>query len=676
MTIPFLNVRPKSIKLKVSPRFPAQLVGRTGIDVTKENGNYFVDIDYGRFPVVSAIPPGADLLALSFDAGKQVYSLVPVDIFGAGGGLSDAPNDGNTYARQSGNWVQTLPLTGGGTITGSLTVSGTVSAANMAVSNAPVNATDVVNKSYVDTHVFVDAPNNATTYARKGAAWQPAMGTQQVLPSGSDFNAALADGFYVTADATCINTPVAGQYWYLQVQTMGADWLQIATTLYPGPYRTFVRNRTGEPVMHPWRQLLSSDDNIGGGVTRNQISTTSFPPNVNSFIANGYYATDDWGQGAIYVRGTSGGIGAIQSSDGTWWNLSENQRLSVGFFGARCDSSTDDAGAVQAALNAAQIFFGTVIFPGWCRIASGLNVTTGLITIEGDGWNCGLKPDNAVNAITINTPNEVILRDFAINYAASPSTGGAIVVTAASGSENKGSVFENLSIYGASSGINFIQASYYHVNKCEIFGCTYAIINRNNNNGDSGDSSIIDCLLLQSYNCAIYFGSSGGLRIANNKINVAPAGIIVGLDNGVTTTGLYIQGNSIEGISGDCIRLSRVGSTGSMFAIIISDNELVGQVGLNVISGAPWITGLSFTGGTFQGLAGGANILAKSDCAYGFTISNITFICGVGSSTNQRLNIGTNGGNGTVGPIQVTDPARAIASVVPGSIGITGIAPY
>jgi hypothetical protein len=46
MTIPFLNVTPKSVKLKVSPRFPALLIGGPGVTVTKQNGNYTISVSF------------------------------------------------------------------------------------------------------------------------------------------------------------------------------------------------------------------------------------------------------------------------------------------------------------------------------------------------------------------------------------------------------------------------------------------------------------------------------------------------------------------------------------------------------------------------------------------------------------------------------------------------------
>src|SRR5262245_62044528 len=110
MTIPFLNVRPRAIKLKVRPKFPSNVFGRTGIDVVKENGNYFIDLDYSEFGNVATAPAGTNVLV--YDPISNSYVQVPSSAMGGGGGgIPEAPNDGVQYGRQSLGWT---PIVGGG----------------------------------------------------------------------------------------------------------------------------------------------------------------------------------------------------------------------------------------------------------------------------------------------------------------------------------------------------------------------------------------------------------------------------------------------------------------------------------------------------------------------------------------------------------------------------------
>jgi hypothetical protein len=82
MTVPFLQAR--SIKLKVSARFPAMIFGRNGITVNKANGNYFVDIDYSRYNPLTLIPPGdvPNLYVLVWNIITGIYELVPMTAIG------------------------------------------------------------------------------------------------------------------------------------------------------------------------------------------------------------------------------------------------------------------------------------------------------------------------------------------------------------------------------------------------------------------------------------------------------------------------------------------------------------------------------------------------------------------------------------------------------------------
>lgn len=60
-----------AIKLKVLPKFPSRLIGGAGIDVTKLNGDYTLDLDYTDFPFVGSVPPNAR--ALFYDPTTNKY---------------------------------------------------------------------------------------------------------------------------------------------------------------------------------------------------------------------------------------------------------------------------------------------------------------------------------------------------------------------------------------------------------------------------------------------------------------------------------------------------------------------------------------------------------------------------------------------------------------------------
>ena len=151
MTIPFLTVKPKSIKLKVSPRFPALVIGRSGIDVAKQNGNYYLDIDFANYPTSTTLPSGT--YTLIFNPVTGVYTLVPPTVFAST--VNEAPTDGSIYGRTTisgaATWVNVLPLAGG-TMTGLLILSGD-----------PTTALGATTKQYVDTKIATYLTRNYLT---------------------------------------------------------------------------------------------------------------------------------------------------------------------------------------------------------------------------------------------------------------------------------------------------------------------------------------------------------------------------------------------------------------------------------------------------------------------------------------------------------------------------------
>lgn len=89
------------LKFKALVNFPASAIGGTGIDIRKQNGNFYVDLHYSEFAKVASLPP-ADIpnsYVLAFNDLTGVYTLVPPDSIAG-----------------------FLPLTGG-TLTGPLKIS-------------------------------------------------------------------------------------------------------------------------------------------------------------------------------------------------------------------------------------------------------------------------------------------------------------------------------------------------------------------------------------------------------------------------------------------------------------------------------------------------------------------------------------------------------------------------
>ena len=95
-----------TLKIKTVVNFPASAVGRTGIDVERQDGNFYIDLAFADFaPPVAGVTDPAHQNALLWNSLTGQYVLAPVSVIGAGGGVPEAPNDGTQYARQSLTWT-------------------------------------------------------------------------------------------------------------------------------------------------------------------------------------------------------------------------------------------------------------------------------------------------------------------------------------------------------------------------------------------------------------------------------------------------------------------------------------------------------------------------------------------------------------------------------------------
>jgi hypothetical protein len=64
------------VKLKAVVQFPATVEGGTGIAVTRDAGEYEIDMDWSEFASTPDIPP--DSFVLTYDTVANTYVLVPL----------------------------------------------------------------------------------------------------------------------------------------------------------------------------------------------------------------------------------------------------------------------------------------------------------------------------------------------------------------------------------------------------------------------------------------------------------------------------------------------------------------------------------------------------------------------------------------------------------------------
>ncbi|WP_453942771.1 hypothetical protein [Bradyrhizobium sp. USDA 372] len=139
------------------------MIGRNGIDVTKEGGDYIFDLDYTDFPVIGAVPAGTTY-ALIYNPATGKYSQLPIALLGS---VGEAPVDGNTYGRKDAGWT----IIGAGGVTSVFGRTGAVVAANSDYTFAQIGSKPTTVAGYGITDALTDAPSDGVSYVRRSAAW-------------------------------------------------------------------------------------------------------------------------------------------------------------------------------------------------------------------------------------------------------------------------------------------------------------------------------------------------------------------------------------------------------------------------------------------------------------------------------------------------------------------------
>jgi hypothetical protein len=198
-------------------------------------------------------------------------------------------------------------------------------------------------------------------------------------------------------------------------------------------------------------------------------------------------------------------------------------------------------------------------------------------------------------------------------------------------------------------GINFKDAAYFTLDSVSISatGITNAsgIYVADAVTPDAGDSSISASLIQPGPGgVAIYWTSSGGMRVINNKIlglNMA-VGVQMNLSAGANTSDILITGNSIEGFgsTGVGIGFSRLGATGGLSNIIINGNQIGGPkycVLHPVDANGTWTNAISVTNNVCQLNATANGVGVVIDSAQGVVVTNNNFVSGVASDIPTQI---------------------------------------
>lgn len=230
------------------------------------------------------------------------------------------------------------------------------------------------------------------------------------------------------------------------------------------------------------------------------------------------------------------------------------------------------------------------------------------IHLRGQG---GLHPQTQLNfnsatgtAIT-STASHCIFEDFGLfnTSGTTPTAGNGISVNATGGGQYN--QYRGIEISGFYTNLNHQYGFGWTMRECVIANYIIAGVHIENiDNTDGGDFGIIDCDFYSAastgaaFNRAIDWNSGGGLRFIGNKINAGVAaglpsyGLLLNVKDGVNTTVMLIEGNSIENVDiGIAVQQVGPSNTGKLRRIIVTGNEFLMIGTQNCIVVSPSVSG-------------------------------------------------------------------------------------
>lgn len=244
---------------------------------------------------------------------------------------------------------------------------------------------------------------------------------------------------------------------------------------------------------------------------------------------------------------------------------------------AACNGVTDDTTALQTALTG--MTSGTLYFPGcFARTTAVLTASANINFVGDNAHTSGLKPDTAASGILFTGSNPPLLEHFGVVYGSGGAAGTFGIKMQSTGSQIIYPVLDDVFVFGAYNCLELLTVELARIDgfNGQCIGSDGIRI-ANNFAPDAGDSTVVNSSIFGvkgTTNTLIV--QEGGVRFTNSKINGATIGVLVQVPSGVNTSDVFIEGNSIEGISSVPVYFQRAGATGSLGHVVIDGNELGG----------------------------------------------------------------------------------------------------
>lgn len=365
-------------------------------------------------------------------------------------------------------------------------------------------------------------------------------------------------------------------------------------------------------------------------------------PNPNPVV------TDGAGNAVIYGQGVYRQVLKDAAGSTIWDQLTADPTYGTTFptasFGAVCDGVTDDTGAIQAAIAAAQAAGGEVLVqPGSCKITASLNVTS-RVRIRGVGYQGDaaggfqghgvtqttgfrasvLVVSSGISAIVATTDDAVSIEDLQITYptpGAAGTSGILIQALSGPGHGNSQSAIRRVMLTGAYISIRMVNCLDFAIADNKLLYSILGNILLDNPNWPNYQQSQISGNQLwgadnTGFQWQIQLRAGGDLRIVNNKLNAGGYSNGIALFGATTGSGsvepIVIAGNTLEGQANGItfnsgngsVAASQIAITGNQIwagghAILVNANNATPTV--------PWVVNMTISGNSLA-INGGSNV--------------------------------------------------------------------
>jgi hypothetical protein len=272
------------------------------------------------------------------------------------------------------------------------------------------------------------------------------------------------------------------------------------------------------------------------------------------------------------------------------------------------------------------------------------------VEILGDGDGTLFKSYSETADLFYITVDNVLLTNLTMMYGdVSTRTAGAGIHVSHASTVATREHFKNLVITGFYYGIDLEKSAHVELTGSYIYdNVKYSlIVGRGGAAGDNGDHIISGNTFdegVATADAAIRIESGGGSKIIGNKIFRHKHAIDLQVADGVSTSILLVEGNSMEGQSEGYIRLGKSGTTGSYYSTIIDGNQFAlisaaDKKGIDIEDGG--VTQVTISDNIISGDASGTTATAISATS----ASQIN----IHGNTFQSWDIGVSIGTGITG---------------------------